>query len=225
METEKSSQNVIDAIKSGKAKMRPRWFFIWRTVLIIGVTAVVLLLLLYVTSFIIFALHQNGAWFGLYFGLSGWAVFLKALPWGLLLLSFALLVLLANLLKRYAFIYHQPLFYFLFAFIVLVILGSFLIAATSFQPGFTRYAAENIPMMGSFYQFEMASPATIHRGEIVAFIGTGFIIENSLGITSTVVVAPGVGFSSFHLGDTVLVYGSRQADGIIEAFGVEQVVE
>ncbi len=103
---------VIDVIRAKNMRMRPRSYFVLRAALIIVCATLLFLLLLYVVSFIIFALHQNGVWFAADFGPSGWSLFLATAPWGMLLLSFVLLILLANLLKRYTFIYHQPLFYF-----------------------------------------------------------------------------------------------------------------
>jgi hypothetical protein len=217
---------VIDVIKKKEVKMRPRSYFVGRTIAIAAASVVLFLLLIYVVSFIIFALHQNGVWFAPDFGLSGWSLFLTALPWGLFTLSLILLILLANLLMRYAFIYHQPLFYFLFAFILVTLLGAFFLAASSFQPGLFQYAAQNIPIVGTFYTNETALPASVHRGLIVSFLpdGGGFVIDNGLGVTSTVVAAQGVVFiENFHVGDTVLVFGTRSATGTISAFGIERI--
>ncbi len=67
-------------------------------------------------------------------------------------------------------------------------------------------------------------PASVHRGEIVAFTDDGFILDNGLGITSTVVAASGVIFiDNFHVGDLVLVFGTREENGTIRAFGIQRI--
>ena len=215
---------VIDTIKKTKTRMRPRWYFALRTALAAFAVTLLFLLLLYVVSFMFFTLDQDGAWFAAGLGLSGWSLFFTALPWGLFFVSLVLLLLLANLLRRYAFIYHQPLIYFLFACIIITTLGGVFIAATSFHSGLSRYATNNIPVLGNFYERETALPASVHRGEIVAFANNGFVIADGAGMTSTVVAADGVIFvGNFYLGDTVLVFGTRQANGTIKAFGIQRI--
>lgn len=216
-------ENIIDAIKTGKTKMRPRWFFVIRTVFVIVIVVILFLLLLYLISFIIFALHQSGVWFAPDYGLSGWSLLLAGLPWGLLAVALILLILLAFILSRYPLVYHYPPFYFLPAFILFILLGSFLIAATSFHEGVLRYTTqENVPVIGNFYEFETGDSGSIHRGEIIAVTQNGFLIANENGITSTVVAAPGVFFvEAFHVGEGVAVFGDRESDGSIRAFGVK----
>ncbi|MDR3581772.1 MAG: hypothetical protein P4L67_00670 [Candidatus Pacebacteria bacterium] len=225
-ETNESRKNgrVVDVIKKGNMRMRPRWQFVAQGVLLVVAAALLFLLLLYVVSFIIFILDQDGAWSAAALGPRGWSLFFAALPWGMFLLSFVLLLLLANLLKRYAFIYHQPLFYFLFVFILVTTIAGFVIAATSFHPGISRFVTDNVPVLGSYYEREATLPASVHRGEIVAFMDGGFVLGEASGATSTVVVADGIVFvGNFYVGDTVLVFGSRQADGTIKAFGIQRI--
>ena len=221
------AERIVDVIKKNRTKMRPHWYFLTRTVLVIIAAVMLFLLLLYVVSFIIFALHQDGGWFAANLGLSGWSLLFTALPWGLLLVSLVLLALLANLLKRYTFVYHQPVFYLLIAFIVIVTFGGFFVAATSLHAGLSRYAEDNdIPVLGNIYTYETALPANVHRGEIVAFTNDGFLIENEFGVTSTVTVATGTGIAfpgNLDVGDIVLVFGPRQSNGMIVAFGIQRV--
>jgi hypothetical protein len=217
------SDRVVDVIKKTNTRMRPRWYFMAQTGLIIIAATLLFLLILYVVSFIIFALHQDGAWFAAALGPSGWSLFFTTLPWGLLLFSLILLLLLASLLKRYTFVYHQPVFYLLITFIVIITLGGFFVAATSLHAGLSQYAENNIPVLGNIYEYETALPANVHRGEIVAFTNEGFLIENEFGVTSTVTVATGTAFvGNLNVGDIVLVFGPRQDDGMIVAFGIQR---
>ena len=216
--------SVIKAIQSDKTKMRSRWFFAVRTALFTLVVLILFAALLYLTSFIVFILRQSGVLLAPGFGLNGWLLFLGGLPWGLLLLSLVLIVVLAALLNHYEFVYRHPLFYALFSFVLIVVFASFWIAATSFHRWMFAYSTENFPLMGQFYQFETEEPSSIHRGEIVVMLPqVGFVIAAASGITSTVVASRGVVFSDeFHAGENVVIFGEREPDGTIEAFGAEQ---
>jgi hypothetical protein len=80
-------------------------------------------------------------------------------------------------------------------------------------------------VLGNIYTYETALPANVHRGEIIAFTNDGFLIENEFGTTSTVTVASGTGIafpSNLNVGDIVLVFGPRQGDGMIVAFGIQR---
>ncbi len=205
--------------------MRPRWVFVVRAILMAISAALLFALLLYVASFIIFALHQDDVWFAPDFGISGWSLLLAALPWGLLLLSLVILVVLANIMNHYSFVYHRPLSEFLFVLVLLVVLGSFWIAATSFHAGVFHYAEEDVPIMGRFYESETNPPACMHRGVVAEVASSGFMIMDGNGATSVVVAGPGVVLSGgFRVGDTVIVFGDRNASGSIQARGVQEIL-
>lgn len=219
------SRRIMDAIRARDIRMRPRGYFMLRGILAVISTALLFIALLYFVSLFIYALHANGIWFAPDYGFSGWSLFLTALPWGLLVLSFVLMLVLAKILRqRYAFAYKRPLSYFLFAVIVIAAVGGFFLAATAFHPDLFQYATTNIPFLGDFYQYETALPASVHRGRIVSFTDDGFTIADGLGVTSSVTAAPGVVFiQDFHAGDVVLVFGTRDKTGLISAFGIQRI--
>jgi hypothetical protein len=218
---------VIAAITSGEVRMRSRWYFVLQSILLAGVIAVLLLLTLFVVSFMVYSLQQSGAWFGVHLGVSGWYVFFASVPWSLLFVSLALIVILATLLDRYSFVYHRPLLYALLGILVVVGLGGSLLAGTSFHTKVLRYAATNgTPVVANFYRFygNQAS-SEIHRGIVAAISRDGFIMRDAEGQSSDVVVGPegGSGGSLFHVGDAVVVFGVRAANGSIKPFGVENL--
>ena len=63
---------VLDQIKDGSVKMRSRAYFVLRTVLYILGAVLVLLLAIFLESFILFSVQRTGAWFMPGFGFSGW---------------------------------------------------------------------------------------------------------------------------------------------------------
>ncbi len=211
---------VLEAIKERDLRMRPRRYFVLRAVLVALGASLLFLILLYVASFVIYALHMDGLWFAPEYGLSGWMLFFSGLPWGLLLLSLAILLLLAVILRNYEFVYHQPLFYPLFAFVVLIAIGGFFLGTTALHPDLSHFAAQNAPMLENFYEYETAFPASVHRGVIISLGNGGFVIADGFGVTSSIVGGPVQGFQ---VGDVVLVFGTRRDDGMIRAFGVQRV--
>ncbi len=225
MDDDTIEESVIDAIKSGETRMRPRWVFVVRAILMAIFVVLLFAALLYLASFIIFALHQDDVWFAPDFGIGGWSLLFAALPWSLLLFSLVILVVLANIMNRYAFVYHRPLFEFLFVVVILVVLGSFWIAATSFHAGVFHYAEEDVPIVGRFYEFETNPPACMHRGVVTEVASSGFMIMDGNGATSVVIAGPGVVSSGgFRVGDTVIVFGNRNASGSIQAHGVQEII-
>src|SRR5262245_42216017 len=102
---------VLDAIKAGQVHMKPRWHFVLRGILLVLESILLALSLRYLASFIMFIVYRSGVWFTPGFGFRGLRVFLLSIPWLLILVSVAFLVLLELLVKRYAFAYKKPLAY------------------------------------------------------------------------------------------------------------------
>jgi hypothetical protein len=221
-------EGVMQAIKSGGVKMRPRWYFVWRDVLGVIAIIVILLIAVYIGSFIIFVLHQDGAWFVPVFGLSGWYALFNALPWTLVFLSAVFVVILAILAKRYPFGYKWPLIYSILAIGFLIVGVCFLFIQTSFYDAlFNSAVSREIPVLGWYYPgIGFLGPGDIHRGTILADSADGFTMQGMnasivfVSVASTTNIAPGTFFQS---GDVVVVFGNETASGTIFAAGVERI--
>lgn len=222
---------VLSTIKSGKAKMRPKWHFSCYAMLNVMAIAIVLMILIYLASFVVFALHQTGAWFATDFGFEGWYILFSSLPWVLVALSAAFIATLAVLARGCSLGYQWPVAYALLAILFLIVGGALLITHTAlslalFNPG----PRQMIPLLGDVYQgFGVLTSNDIHRGTIAELTASGFVIQSSTmeGHSSTIVVGPQTRFpygSVFTLGDSVVVIGNRENDGMIQAMGVEKVL-
>lgn len=214
-------KNVFDAIEHGGVKMRPRWHFVVRAVLVATGSVLFFLLLVYFASTALATLYRNGAWVAPAFGLSGWLLFLRSLP--LILIGFTLIfvIVIALLARHYAFVYHQPLVYLLLIIAGLTTIASFLIAPTAFHRAVFDYTAEKFPFAQSFYIYEETTPRAVHRGEIIAFTSSGFVLRDIDGdVTATVVFA--AASTSFGLGDAVVVFGDENASDTIYPFGAQR---
>lgn len=215
-----SENKIIEAIKSGNTKMRPRWYFVVQGILIVLAAILTFFLLILAVSFIIFALQENGGFLAAGYGVTGWETFFTALPWSIILLCFALVLILIILLKRYSFIYKRPSLYLILILIIVITLGSFIIEALNFH---RRIENNDIPLIESVYQYETAPKNYIYRGKIIQFVESGFVIQNAIGQTSTFLDAPGVNLdlNLFKIGEFVMIFGQRQSTTTIDMYGVQ----
>ena len=224
----KDSDEIINSIKSGKAKMHSHAYFVAQAVFVILGAILLFLVILFSSTFILFALQQNGGLFAANFGPAGWSVFLQSFPWSILLLSLALVLVLWILLRRYAVIYHQPFLYVLLILVIVIALACLFISAGSIHGGIFQYASRNrIPMVSGFYEFETAPPGGIYRGQVIAIASSSFVLQDILGDTSTVILAqriPGE-LIGVNQGDYVIVFGRPVATATIAASGVETIVD
>lgn len=225
---QKSEQEeILDAIKAGDIKMRPRWQFVVRGILAVLGGVLIALVLLYLISLIIFTARQTGAAFVPAFGLRGAFAFARALPWLLIIFSLAFIVLLEILVRGYSFAYRRPLIYSACGIIVLSIIGGFVVAGTSLHSRLlARADRQRLPAFAqNFYRFNQQSFRDIHRGLIVSTTTDSFMIRGRMGEVLHVSVASGtqsVGMGAFGMGDLIVVFGP-EASGTIQAIGVRRI--
>lgn len=216
-------ERVAAAIRDGRVNMKPRWHFILSAVLAVLGGVIAACLLLYCISFIIFMLQQTGVAFVPLFGLRGWLSFLRHLPWLLIVLSVIFVVLLEIFVRRYSFAYRRPLLYSAAGIVVLVMVGGFVVARTSFHPQMLFYAREHrLPFGESLYRdLDERRFGDVYRGIVVATTSRGFVLQDRQGTSSVIVteetlqprqaeIVPGAFF---------IVFGDVSS-GTIEAIGI-----
>jgi len=225
-------EQVLATIKEGNVKMRSRWYFRLRDILAVMAIVIILLMAVFLASFVIFVLHQDGAWFVPVFGLAGWYALFNALPWVLILLSLGFVVVLAILARRYQFGYQWPLLYSVFAVIFLVTAVCFVFVQTSlYGLFFASSVPQDIPFIGSYYPgIGVLGPENIHRGEIVIATADGFVLLDSSGRVLTVLVGPDTNIpfgaspqAVFRPGELVVVFGDISGTSTVKAIGVQQL--
>lgn len=227
-EKEKSVDRIVlEKIRKGEAKMRPKTYFILKWVLLILSIFVVVLFVLYLISFIVFILRASGVWFLPGFGFRGIGVLFFSLPWALILIAAGLMAVLEIFVKKFDFGWRQPIVYSLLAIIVFVLLGSLILGKTRLHSEFFQRAQEHrLPIMGNFYRgFGMPKPDNMHMGVVSEITDYGFIIETRNGDVLTVVINADTGFySEKDIGqdDTVVVLGKRH-NSTIQAVDVRKI--
>lgn len=210
---------VISKIKSGEAHMKPKWHFVLNTVLAVVGIVLVVLVLLYIASFIVFAMRQTGVWFVPSFGFRGIWLFISSVPWVLVLLGIIFIAVLELLVRHYSFAYRKPLLYSVIGIFGLVIIGTIILMQTELHQGFYRHAQEgDLPIAGPLYrEFGMREFDDLHPGTITQLSSEGFTMTTrhdesvTVTITDETRIPPG---SSFVVGDEVVVWGERDDDHI-----------
>lgn len=211
-------EHVAGAIRTGTVKMRPRWYFILQGLLFALGAIIVILLALFVSSFIIYMLQQTGVAVVPGFGLRGWYSFARHLPWLLVVLSLAFTLIVEVLVRRYSFAYRRPLAYSVVGVIGIVIAGGFVLAHTSVHPRLMLYAQQHrLPFGERLYRdIDERQFGDVFKGIVVATTSEGFIIEHRFGTSSVLVThetrqplrRPAIP------GDFVIILGDQASDTI-----------
>lgn len=227
-------EKVLKEIENGEVKMRPRAYFTIRKAMDALLGLIVLLLVVYLVSFLVFALRESGVWYEPAFGGAGWAAFFFSLPWALIALIAIFFVALAIMMSRSSVGYRWPIVYSLVGAICLIGAANLLIINTSINNAiFGGGVHEEIPIVGRYYSgFEVPAEGDIHHGEVLAPLsaGNGFVLMDLYGATSAVVVASatsflpaGVATETITPGEEVVVFGERNQSGTIDALGVDEI--
>jgi hypothetical protein len=216
-------EKITEAIKRGSIKMRPKWHFILKTALAIVGGIILFFAILYLASFMLFMARQSGILSAPAFGLSGWFVLLKSLPWMLILLSVLFVVILETLVKKYSFAHRKPLLYSVLAISVLAILGGIMLAPVH-KPFFKSAQENRLPSpAGRFYRDFGPRPFNDFRegvigGTVVSLGENEVIIKDARGATSTVFFSPEADFifeENLEEGDKIIIFGRREGNEII----------
>lgn len=220
-------KSILATIKSGQLKMRPKWHFAMKAFFAALGGIILALTVLYLASFIIFALRQTGVLFVPAFGWEGWFVFFTHLPVFLIGLLAIFIIILELLVRHYAFAYRRPLLYSAAGIFVLVIVGALAVANSSFHGSVSKYAEENEKtFVGKFYvDYGRQRFSNIHRGMIIEMINNGFTMKDKreeiliVAINRRTWLPFGADFAN---GDIVVVFGPRDG-GLVQAFGIQKI--
>lgn len=225
--TESIKDGVLKAIADGRVRMRPKWQFITKTVLLIVGAALLTLTVLYLVSLIEFVLRRTGVWFVPYFGPSGYGIFFMSLPWVLILLAAIFMLLLEILVKRYSFAYARPFLYSALAVIFLGIIGGIIIGETPLHERFFDEAENGqLPFAGPIYEYFGQRPSNVTIGEITQINSNGYQIslfgdadDSFAVIVGQQTQAPPP--NSLKVGDVIVILGPRRGS-VITALGIQK---
>jgi hypothetical protein len=207
------AERIIDKIKEGEIKMKPKAYFIARMVLfVLGIT-VLSLFLIYIVSFIIFSSRISGGWFLPQFGFSGIGILLRSLPWLLISLSIILIIFLEIFAEHFSFIYKKATVYSLFGIIGIVLLAGFMVGLSPFHTSLFQSARNGeLPLIGSFYERQGAPRFNNFHNVSVSSVGDKeFTVINPRGEILRVITEDQID-QELKEGDSILLIGQRDGD-------------
>jgi hypothetical protein len=228
-EEEKKSikERILEKIKSNQVKMRPKIYFLLKTVFIIAGVIFFLFLTAFLVSFIHFHLRVSGLWYLPSFGLRVFGIYLRSLPW-LLILSILFLILILEILsKKFSFVWKRPLIYSLLAIVFIIILGTFIFEKISIHQRLLLEAqtGKMPPPFSPIYQrFGMPRFKDFHRGVIEKITEDGFLLRELSGEQFNVIPSKEIKFlfEKIKEGDSVVVVGKRE-DSKILAIAIRKI--
>lgn len=123
-------KEILNKIDKGEVSMKPKIFFMLKSLSVALGLIIGTLVTLFLFSFIIFALKGSGAIHLSGFGGKGLVLLILSIPW-LLVITILLLILLLELLaKHFAFVYRKPAVYSALGILLLIVFAGSLIAAS-----------------------------------------------------------------------------------------------
>jgi hypothetical protein len=142
-------------------------------------------------------------------------------------------LLLEILVRKYSFAYRSSLTVSLGGILLLVFVGGFALAQTSFhrRMEFAAHHGNLPPPIGILYgnAFRQRPPGDMYRGVIVAQKQGGFVMIDPDGnATSTVEITPKTRLpygEDFTPGQMVIVIGDPDGTGTVRAFGIRTIEE
>ncbi len=216
-------EKILEKIKKGEVKMKPKIYFLLKTILLIGGGFVIIGLIVYLISLINFYLRVSGVWYLPGFGFAGLRIYLMALPWLLIFISIFLIILLEALVKHFSFVWRRPIFYSLLLIILISLLGVFLLEQVLFHPRlFLESKQGRLSLMNPIYE-RIPSPNNVHRGIVEQVLEDGFLLLNIDDELLRVYLVKETRFrNEIKERDSVVVLGERE-DDTIKAFRIRRV--
>ncbi len=222
-------QNVLAAIKAGQVHMKPRWYFVLQAGLFIVGLILVFIAALFIGSFFLFTLHQNGTWFTPAFGSEGIKELFSALSVGFVIAATLFIMLLQILVRKYSFAYGKPVLFTVLGVVVLVVGGSFLIQSSHVHESLLYEAREHkLPVAGILYrQFAEPDNPRVTPGVVIEIDEKAFLMRDPHDKTVTVILTPVTKVArgtDLEVNDKVVVLGNRQGDNIM-AEGIRELYD
>lgn len=138
----KIEEKITALIEEGKIKMKPKWYFVLKSILNVLFIVVGFLVVLYFSSFIVLVFKEKLAFGGPPVSFSAWSKFIFSLPWLIFLFSLGMLLVLEILVRKYSFVYQKPIAYTLFTLIFLIVLMSFVMHKLDRQGRVPRFGED-----------------------------------------------------------------------------------
>ena len=221
------SKKVLEKIQAGQVKIRSRFRFMLTHVLLVLGATVAMALVIFLLSFIIFAIRGTGTWYLSYYGPKGIWSFLAVFPWMIFIVAVVLLIVFEIFVKHFS--YKRPLVYSAIAALILAMVFSWATLKVGLHSRLREYSqSSNLPVIGKMYRgFENGPVGHMVLGSIEELTEHGFILRTDRDERLEVEITEGTRFpfgKYLEEGFAVFVAGEREVNKI-RAFGVHKIEE
>lgn len=214
-------ERIMQEIDTDKITPHSKLYFFLRAAVAVSGIAILFLALLYIISFILFALSKSGIFLMSPFGFFGIMTILNDLPWKIVLLSLVSLFTLLLLAKNTFSVYRLPLMY-LFLFVIgFVGITGLVVAKSQMHPLLLRQMKHSEKAVGFDFVPRYTRPEShhIHVGTLISTsTGVTFSILGSNGVTSLVRTDKTTKFidnTNIVQGDEILIFGDKEGSFIV----------
>ena len=229
--TEDKIQNILEKIQKNELVPKSKTYFRLRFVALILVVFAVLVVSVFLSSFILFTIRASGQASLLDFGPAGWQVFLFLFPWGISFLEIGLIILLQRLLRSFKFGYKIPVLYLCGGVVFVMLASGFVVNKTPLHDVLLRQADKNQlpPPFGNLYENARKLPPPGHGiflGTITSITGNTLIIallnpmDTSTTTAVTVIAPSGQITIQTKIGDRIFIQG-KMINGQIQAQAIK----
>ncbi len=228
--TKTIGEKILKKIKKGKIKMKPKSYFVLKSILFVVGIVFAFLLTIFLASFIIFILRASGVLNFPTFGLRGLGMFFTSLPWFLVLFVIVFVIILEFLAKRFSVVYQRPLIYSILGIVIIVLLLGVFIAGTPMHSKLFQGVQEGkLSVLRPLYKWRhIRTPDNVYFGRVLNLTDNGFEIETKEGEILSIVISSETRFFQsvryIKEEDSAMVIGDK--DGfIIKAIGVRKITD
>lgn len=220
----KLKDKILEKIKEGKVKMKPKFYFVLKAILFILIFVLLLGLSFFLLSFIHFHLISSGIWYLPKFGIEGIFLFLKSLPWFLIIVAFILILILETLSREFSF--KKPILISVLGLILIVLVGGFLIAKANIHPRILFKARKGempSPISPIYLKYGIPRFKEFHRGIIEKIAPNSLFIKRADGEVLEVKFEKPSSFPErFKEGEGILIFGKRE-NGKIRGWKLKKI--
>ncbi|PIR98170.1 MAG: hypothetical protein COT89_00445 [Candidatus Colwellbacteria bacterium CG10_big_fil_rev_8_21_14_0_10_42_22] len=223
------TEELIEKIKKEGIKMKPKFRFVLKMLLMVLGILITILFAVYLVSLISFISKGSGLGLLPPFGLRGFGLILIGLPWLLIGLSGASILILQILVKKFSFSYREPVLYSLIGIIIFVLFGGMAFGKVGLHERLLdRVEREEIPILREVYRsYGPPIGAGFNAGTLLEIGEKDLLVETINGDEIRVQITDDTHLpfgGDFEVGQEIVVVGKAE-NGLIKAFGIRGVSE
>jgi|GEM_PF-4455795 len=221
-----NSKNIKDKISeminNGDINIKPKFYYILKTILLIIATIFIFIFAIFLASFVYFYFKISLLWALPILGFAGVKAMILYLPWVLILILLAIIVILEFVAEQFSFVYKKPLLYSLFAIIIIIFITASLISYGKMHENF-YITANNRNQLVKYLYADVAEPKmpNIHNGRVIEIIQKDLLMENRRG--DKILVKPLFELKRDIVKDDFVIVVGKRIGNVIEALDIKRV--